>query len=125
MREIEFRGKRKDNGDWVYGGILQKDDYTAIVVWSDYKGWHEFIEIDPETVGQCTGLEDKNKQKTYKDDEILLCESRIKGIVKYDNWSCQYVVVDKENRYITDFKTIAEQQLTFEVIGNIYEGSEG
>ena len=52
MREILFRGKRKDNGEWVEGGILQEEGYTAIIIYSDYHNWHDFIEVIPETVGQ-------------------------------------------------------------------------
>lgn len=58
MREIKFRGKSKVNREWIHGGILQRRGYTAICVYSDYHQWHEFIEVDPKTVGQYAGFKD-------------------------------------------------------------------
>jgi len=71
MREIKFKGKRKDNGEWVYGHYIVCDYKTFIVdkeccsstydngrsVGIDYD---ELIEVISETVGQFTGLKDKN-----------------------------------------------------------------
>ena len=56
MREILFRGKRKDDGSWVEGGVLQIPGYTAICAYTDYHGWHDFIEVVPETVAEETVL---------------------------------------------------------------------
>ena len=65
-----YRGKRKDNGEWVEGGIVVNGDYVAIVQFSDYHGWHDFIEVIPDTAGQCAGLTDKNGKRIFEGDIV-------------------------------------------------------
>lgn len=73
MRETLFKGKRKDNGEWVYGHLA---DDNLIVVWDKTKepyGYEEY-QVDPETVGQFTGLTDSTKweQLTVQEQEDWL-----------------------------------------------------
>ena len=75
MREILFRGKRVDNGEWVYGSLVRyPNDYeiSTIVCFEeeDEAGFvfGNHIEVYSKTVGQYTGLNDRNGNKIFEDD---------------------------------------------------------
>lgn len=80
MREILFRGKRVDNGEWVYGLPVPVEINTyptsrivMVTKWAfdELDAWDfDFEEVLPETVGQCTGLTDKNGQKIFDGDIV-------------------------------------------------------
>lgn len=77
-REILFRGKRVDNGEWVYGYYIAVFSHSIV----DDRG--VAFEVNPKTIGQYTGLKDKNGKKIFGGD-ILKSYYDKPGIVKWNN----------------------------------------
>lgn len=69
-----FRGKRKDNNEWVYGNLIQRKIWSSelYIIRVEDNGFdsYEEYEVIPETVGQCTGLKDKNDKLIFDGDII-------------------------------------------------------
>ena len=127
MREILFRGKRKDNGEWVYGyyvgpvGIACDHEICDI---DDPTGSR--VDVDPSTVGQYTGLTDKNGKRIFEGD-ILQFENGDGEFSLYScEWSrelCGWSV--KFHEYDTPADPLdALFCMDAQVIGNIHDNSE-
>lgn len=96
MREIKFRGRRVDNGEWVEGSLITKITPKEVepVFWTTliHDGALTAVEVDPATVGQFTGLLDKNGREIYEDMPL-----RIKGVMG-DNKEYKYDAIYKVNK---------------------------
>jgi uncharacterized phage protein (TIGR01671 family) len=123
MREIKFRGKRLDNGEWIYGSLLVshfKDDKKERYFITQFSGNYTFEhEVDPATVGQYTGLKDKNGKEICEGD-ILLDESGTYAVVGY---SMGAFYVDFGEGFDLQYFTECIHEIC-EVVGNIHDDPE-
>ena len=127
MREILFRGKRLDNFEWIYGSLIE-DKYIVgnVVDWNeDYFNTEYWWRVILETVGQFTGLTDKNGKEIYEGD-ILKFEAESpypflimdNGVVKYE--PCKFYLTDD----INEIGIHVDNWYELEVIGNIHDNPE-
>ena len=128
MREILFRGKGSDNRSWFYGWFCRypfgswplKD---AIIPSEEAEnGYHRFVEVDGATVGQFTGLCDKNGKRIFEGD-IVRCVSfgseRIL-IVVWDADEFDFKATNGETQYGSNFTYLGNCE-EIEIMGNIHD----
>lgn len=117
MREILFRGKRTDTKEWIEGIVFPHDN-NKITMLSQHSmdGILVGDEVDPETVGQFTGLTDKNDKKIFEGDIIEHEGNRYS--INYLPYYARFSAVKPNNV----FCVFAYQR--GEVIGNIYDNLE-
>ena len=116
MREILFRGKRTDNGEWVEGYAAMSGGTFIICDNGLTYGGFEVYEVIPETVGQYTGLTDKNGVKIFEGD-----------IVKHYNAVYEISYITKYTRFAgrnSDCIFAGIPLGNTEVIGNIHDNPE-
>lgn len=120
MREILFRGKIVCDGDWAYGGITWNSSRKKMLIHSD---WEE-CKVIPETVGQYTGLTDKNGKKIFEGDIVRWKKALY--FVRWDSKNASFVFaddIDADHYFITGFNMYITRKFG-EVIGNIYDNKE-
>lgn len=71
MREILFRGKRADNGKWI-NGYFARFGIIPVIGACDKRGAMHWYEVEPESVGQYTGLKSKTGEKVFEHDVLVV-----------------------------------------------------
>lgn len=130
MREILFRGKRTDNGEWVEGYYYKAKycrtddelcDYITVPHPKEYNEPSSHYIVNPETVGQSIGLKDRNGINIFEGDIVKrfwfgkMCIYQI----DYDNGLASFI--GRAGMKFTAFYYDSEE---FEVVGNIYDNPE-
>ena len=126
MRDILFKAKRKDNGEWVEGGYsycANDDTHYVTVMGKDnisHIGFHQ--QVDPNTICQYTGLTDKNGNKIWENDVVeyrdctnekyVVAWEASKAMFEHQQYSCS----------IMNFDELSGMEV--EVIGNIFDNPE-
>lgn len=158
MREILFRGKKIDNGEWVYGYYICKQDPflpgidTNVIVTFDENSMSVWNKVDPATIGQYTGLTDRNGVKIFEGD--IVCDDEpedmeckplpIFGEVKFGEYngdllSLEYKTISDHVGFFVDWRDNEDGECSkdyrrdlgywtkyphFEVCGNIHDNPE-
>ena len=133
MREIKFRGKRIDDGKWEQGYLINDNEIRAIN--ESLNIWYD-AQVDEFTIGQFTGLYDKNGKEIYEGDILKLFDKWSGNTwyakVEFGNpygeyswgWEFVYIKGDKVNTDCLLWVEMEETGAYCEVIGNIYDNPE-
>ena len=139
MREILFRGKCVNNGEWVQGFYVCKKRpyfkdrgvnvehliYDNIEIEdNDYKQFVDTMPIsyvvDPKTVSQYTGLTDKYGKKIFEGDIVWDNYDEERGVVQWDNDTARFIITC--STFTVDFDNVYGEEL--EIVGNVFDTPE-
>lgn len=122
-REILFKGKRVDNGEWVEGFLL-KDRSLGNYITEGLGA--SGIEVQPDTVCQFTGLLDKNGNKIFEGDIVDAWNQGshlTNGIIRWGIGTCKFFIGNESNSIVWNLCGVGKNhtQEDLEIIGNIHD----
>ena len=123
MREILFRGKRTDNGEWIEGDLLQTRYHSGHIEYQimPQTPVSSAYPVIPETVGQYTGLTDKNGKRIFEGDVVITrtTSSKFTERIEYSAEYVRFVCITNN-----DIPFPMDSQFKYEIIGNIHDNPE-
>jgi hypothetical protein len=140
VREILFEGRRKDNGEWVYGDLAHDiPGNPMITVREGIFDGDDFL-VDPETVGQYTGFLAAKSYRGDRPEDRKIFEGNVvdftffyygeieveehkKGAIAFDMCMCSFVFISKTQRYCLSDLTF-DSESDIEIIGDIHDTPE-
>ena len=127
MREILFRGQSIDRRKWYEGDLYQTRLKSVFYInYYTEHGDRMAVEVDPETVGQYTGLTDKNGTKIFEGDivagALYWLEQNKNGVVTFRDGSFGLLWYRGEAEQFNPFTSMCNVE--YEVIGNIHDNPE-
>lgn len=132
-----YRGKRIENGEWVYGCLINnlffkwqtREPIPYIVDPAQYEDYDSFddigdlaVQVDPETVGQYTGMQDRNGKEIFEGDIINVPAWKMNGEVNFT--SGMFKVRDRMRAYFNPSLASFMVEVRCDVIGNIHDNPE-
>lgn len=124
MRDILFRGKDLIVKSWIYGDLLRIKKDDPGIVYEDY-GEAMLLHVAPETVGQYSGLKDKNEEMMFEGDIVsglFVFGMSVKGVVGFEGGAFGVRWSRGDAIHFTPFTSTTN--ITWEVIGNVHDNPE-
>lgn len=121
IRTIKFRGKYLHGDEhWIYGSLQQPKDGCMLIFPPEAPDSYDKYLINPETVGQFTGLHDKNGNEIYEGDILGKKDTPVRYIIEWDCISVSFRLRSLMPFQLMDLMT-AIGILGYEVIGNVHD----
>lgn len=124
MREILFRAKTVNENEWIYGDIYHRGACPEIMRIHDYKNRVNYA-VNPETLGQYTGLMDKNGVRIFEGDLIRTAGNLERlFVVCWSDKSLQFVKKDAHLDDGAEYGIPNIKIFLYEIVGNVYDNPE-
>ena len=130
-RDIKFRGKRLDNGEWIIGSYTLIQDADG--VWLEDTNL-DMVKVMPETLGQFTGLTDMNGREIYEGDRVTWLRHRMDGTGSLEEGRVWFSVDEQRVFVVNRFTTMDDREMLHDIIrcrqhnlrvvGNIHDNPE-
>ena len=127
MRTIKFRGKSIDGKEWLYGDLVSSADKKRFAILVNNKESYDECEVDPETIGQFTGLYDCNGNKIYEGDIVEWEKDGLMYVVRFWRGMFFASVQECNEGILGGFPLHALTEYEYrkcKIVGNIFENSE-